>query len=438
MAAEGAAVRAPEEHEARGRRRLRRAAATSASSLVARFASFGAFALLVPITLPYLGAERYGVWMTLLSLVALIGITDFGMGNALVSIVARLDTKRDAAAAGRYVSTAVALSTVIGLGLGAIAVVVFPFVPWESVFKVASGPIASEAGKATAVLLVIYLINLPAGIVGPVRRGFQEGYANAWWETVASVVTVAAVALAVYGDAGLVAVMAAAAVAPLLTNLANWVLLVRRRPALRPNLRNVTRAEARSLSRAGGLFFVLQIAIVVGFTSDNFVAAQVLGPDAVTDYSIPSRLALAGMSLIAIFVTPLWPAFAEALARSDHAWVIRVLRRSVATATVVAAGGALVFIAAGKPIIRAWTRGEVDPGWLLLIGLGLFIVLGTIGTAVSMFLNAAHVVGLQVVCATLMAVSNISLSIFLAGRIGVAGLIWGTSSPTRCSSSSPC
>ena len=113
----------PEEDGERGRRRLRRAAVTSASSLVARFASFGAFALLVPITLPYLGAERYGVWMTLLSLVALIGITDFGMGNALVSIIARADAERDDNAAGRYVSTAVALSTVIALVLGAIALV---------------------------------------------------------------------------------------------------------------------------------------------------------------------------------------------------------------------------------------------------------------------------------------------------------------------------
>ena len=43
-----------------------------------------------------------------------------------------------------------------------------------------------------------------------------------------------------------------------------------------------------------------------------------------------------------------------------------------------------------------------------------------------MFLNAAHIVGLQVVCSGLMAVANILLSIVLAQRFGVAGVIWGT------------
>jgi len=117
VAAEIVVIGKVEDGEARARRRVRRAAATSASSLVARFASFGAFALLVPITLPYLGAERYGVWMTLLSLVALVGITDLGMGNALVTIIARADADRDDTTAGRYVSTAIALFTVIALGL---------------------------------------------------------------------------------------------------------------------------------------------------------------------------------------------------------------------------------------------------------------------------------------------------------------------------------
>ncbi len=45
---------------------------------------------------------------------------------------------------------------------------------------------------------------------------------------------------------------------------------------------------------------------------------------------------------------------------------------------------------------------------------------------IAMFLNAAHVVGLQVVCSSLMAVANIMLSIVLAQKFGAAGVVWGT------------
>ncbi len=426
MTAEVVATPQAEEETARARRRWRRASATSASSLVARFASFGAFALLVPITLPYLGAERYGVWMILLSVVALIGITNLGMGAALITIIARTDAARDDTAAGRYVSTAVALFTTIALGLGVIALITFPIIPWSRVFNVAHGPLSTEAGLATTAVFIIYLLNIPAGIVTQIRQGFQEGYANAWWGIAASGVTVAAVAIAVAGGAGLVTLAAAAAIFPLAANAANWSLLVRKRPRLRPRFQNVMRNEARELVRSGGLFFVLQVAIVVGFSSDNLVAAQVLGAKAVTDYSIPSHLALGVISLITVLVSPLWPAYAEALARNDTAWAVRTLRRSLPIVAGLATLGAVVFVAAGKLIVREWSRGEVDPGWLLLIGLGLWIILGSTGNALSYFLNAAHVVRLQVVCASLMALANIILSVFLTRQIGVAGLIWGT------------
>jgi len=44
----------------------------------------------------------------------------------------------------------------------------------------------------------------------------------------------------------------------------------------------------------------------------------------------------------------------------------------------------------------------------------------------AMLLNGMNAIGIQVVCASMMAVSNILLSIFLVQKIGVAGPIYGT------------
>jgi O-antigen/teichoic acid export membrane protein len=123
---------------------------------------------------------------------------------------------------------------------------------------------------------------------------------------------------------------------------------------------------------------------------------------------------------------PLWPAYADALARGDVPWVMRILRRSLIATTTAATLGATVFVLAGGWIVDTWSRGKVHPHASLLIGLGLWLILGSAGNALAMFLNAAHIVRMQVVCATLMAVANIVLSIVLARHIGVAGLIWGT------------
>jgi O-antigen/teichoic acid export membrane protein len=409
-----------------GRRRLRRAAATSASSLVARGASIASFLLLVPLTLPYLGTKQYGIWMTLLSFIALLGITNLGMGNALITLIARTDAKADEEEAGHYVSTAVLLFGTIALTLGLLGAAVLPFAPWNSLFNVPAGVLADEGGHAAVALLIVFLLTMPVGVVAQIRLGYQEGYVTAWLDAAGSVLGVGGVATCIALGAGLPWLVAAAAAAPLATGLVNWVLLVRARPALRPLARRADRYHAAVLFRSGGLYFALQLAIVVGFSADNFVALQVLGPAAATQYAIPSRLALAGVALISVFALPLWPAYAEALARGDGAWVVRIFRRSLIAAAAAALAGTAVLVSFGKVIVDTWSRGKVDPGWSLLIGLGLWLILGSIGNALAMFLNAAHIVRTQVICASSMAAANIVLSIFLARRIGVAGLIWGT------------
>jgi O-antigen/teichoic acid export membrane protein len=410
----------------RARRRLRRAGATSLTTLAARAASFGSFLLLVPLTLPYLGKEGYGVWMTLLSLAALFSVTNLGIGNALVTLIARTDAEGNEREAGRYVSTAVMLFTGISLVLAIVAVATFPIIPWASVFNLPNGPAATEAGRAAAALATVYLVGIPIGIVTQVRLGYQEGYTNAAWDIAGSVLTVAAAGLVVALRGSLPMLVAAVAAAPLFSSVGNVVFILRKRPALRPRLRNAGRRQARVLLRFGGLYLVLQLAVIVGYSSDNFVAAQVLGPESVTQYAVPSRLALAGIGLTAVFVMPLWPAYAESLARNDTAWTLRTFRRSLVASTTVGAVGAGLFVAFGGPIVRALSRGLVNPSWLLLIGLGAWLVLGSAGNAFAAFLNAAHVVRLQVICATVMAVTNIIASIALARSIGVSGLIWGT------------
>ncbi len=410
----------------RGRRRLRRAGATSASSLVARGASFASLLVLVPLTVPYLGVERYGIWMTLLSLVALLGITNLGMGNALITLIARTEAAADQEEAGRYVSTAAVLFGAIAISLGLVGAMVLPFVPWGSLLNVPAGALADEGGRAAVALLVVFLLMIPVGIVGQIRLGYQEGYVTAWLDATASVLGVVGVVVGVAVGAGLPWLVAAAAAAPLATGLVNWVLLVRAHPVLRPLVRRADRRHAKVLLRSGGLYFALQLAFVVGFSADNFVAAQVLGPAAVTQYAVPYGLAMAGVGLSSVLVLPLWPAYAEALARGDVAWVLRILRRSLIATSTAALAAAVAFVPFGGPIVDAWSRGEVDPGWGLLVGLGLWLVLGSVGSALAMFLNAAHIVRMQVICASLMATANIMLSIVLAKKIGVAGLIWGT------------
>jgi O-antigen/teichoic acid export membrane protein len=125
-------------------------------------------------------------------------------------------------------------------------------------------------------------------------------------------------------------------------------------------------------------------------------------------------------------VTPLWPAMIEAASRHDVKWVRRTLHRALWSAFgITAVGGTFMFFAI-TPIAKYWTHGQVHPSTLLLVSLTLWTIVGGIGTVTAMFMNAMNVIRFQLIVASMAALLNLALSIWLTRRIGAVGVVLGS------------
>ena len=71
----------------RSKERFRRAALTTMASAIAKAIALLTGLISVPLTFRYLGAEQYGIWMVLVSLIAAMGFADLGIGNGLMNAV---------------------------------------------------------------------------------------------------------------------------------------------------------------------------------------------------------------------------------------------------------------------------------------------------------------------------------------------------------------
>src|SRR5271155_4907606 len=116
----------------RGLERYRRAGITASSSFIARALNILISFLSVPLTVHYLGAERYGVWLTISSLITWMSMTDFGLaGNALVNVLAEASGREDRAGAQHYTASAFWALTGVSVLSGVISVVSFRYIPWR-------------------------------------------------------------------------------------------------------------------------------------------------------------------------------------------------------------------------------------------------------------------------------------------------------------------
>lgn len=414
--------------EGRSADRYVRVAMSALSSAATQVIMIGVSLLMVPIALGYLGAERYGLWITLTSVLSIFSFADLGLGNGLLNAIGEANGKNDEKLASIYISTGFFLLSGIAIVLALVGLVVNLVMnpDWGSFFNLKSDLAAMEADTTIVVLFCSFILALPLSVAQRVRMGYQQGYINSVFGSAGSVLGLVGVIVVVSLDSGLPWVAGSVIAAPLVAQLLNSALLLKKRPWAMPRWNLFEADKAKALLRIGVLFFILQLSSGIGFTSDNLVIANILGPEAVTSYAVPLKLFSLAPLALSFVLTPLWPAYREAVTRGDTKWVQVTLHRSIQLGLGMNVPIAIALVCFGRPIVELWSGGGVTPSLDLLIGMGIFVILnGFVGPS-AMLLNGLNVVLFQVICSLAMALVNISLSIVLVNAIGVAGAIYGT------------
>ena len=115
--------------------RHRRAVVTGLTSGISRAIRIGVPLITVPLTLHYLGNERFGLWMTISSVLAMAGFADFGVGNGVLNLVSTAFGKDDWNGIRDAISSGFAVLTAIGAALIVLFLAVYRFVDWGNLFR---------------------------------------------------------------------------------------------------------------------------------------------------------------------------------------------------------------------------------------------------------------------------------------------------------------
>lgn len=413
--------------EGRARERHRRAALSGMAALLAKSTSLVTTLISVPLTLQYLGTERYGMWMTISSIVAMLAFADLGMGNGILSSIAEAYGKDDRDAMRQTIGSGFVILGSISALVGALFFAVYPLVDWPALFNVESPAAKSEAGPAMAILVTCLAASIPSQIVQRVQMGLQRGFLASAWQAIGSLLSLAGLLTAIHFRSGLPWLIGAIVGLPLIANLANGVhFFLVRCPFLLPARSDVTTSRMMHIAGSGLLFLVLQIAMAVAYASDNVIIARTLGAASVAEFAVPEKMFSFVPLLLTMLLGPLWPAYGEAIARGDRHWVEATLRRSLLAAAVFSAAAGGLLFAVGPWLLSIWVGRAVNPPVLLLGLFALWKVFESTGNALAYFLNGVKLLRPQAVLASLMALSAISLKIVLVRSLGSPGVLVAT------------
>jgi O-antigen/teichoic acid export membrane protein len=380
----------------------------------------------LPLAVRYLGAERYGVWATVVSVAVWVNLLDLGIANSLTNVISQAYARQDREEAARSLSNALAV-TAGAVGLTTCFFGVFwNRVNWISVFN-ASPRLAAEVRATVLVAAILMLAGLPLNLAGKVFAGYQELHIYNKTLALGAVCSVAGLAAGIGLRVSMPALflLSYGSITSVAAGTFLWLVLWHR-PWLRPRLTFLSSHRIVELLSTGWSFLLIQAAAIVVFSTDNIIVSHYLGAAEVTPYSVTWRVVGLGAVLQALVFPALWPAYAEAQARGDVAWIRRTFAIAMRTTIALNMAWALFLIAFGRLGIRLWAGPAAVPPRPLLLAMVLWSIIAGFATAQSCLLGALNRTRVQAVASALAAVANVAISIFLVVRIGSLGVILGT------------
>jgi O-antigen/teichoic acid export membrane protein len=412
--------------QSRGVERLRRAGLTGVTSVLAQGITILAGFISLRLTLNYLGEERYGVWLTINTLLNWLYVSQMGLGgNALVNKLSEAYGKDDNNLAQEIAATAFWSLAGIAALFFLLFVLSLPFVNWSPIFNTSEAVAASELQLSVILAFICFVMMFPTSMVDAVYQSYQEGYIGNIWNIAGSIFSLIALIAVTRTEGGLPLLVASLFGVRLLFSFFNaGYLFFFRHPWLMPSPKAVTKNSFKELMNLGSKYLLAQFSGIGMFQSQPVIITQVTGPSGVTIFGIAKSLLTLPSTVVLMMTNPLLSAYGEAKARGDWDWIRKTLKRTLIASAIGSILMVLPLCFFAKTIIYYWTKGrtEVLPSNELIAVFGIYVVLNCIATPASVMLYGIQRVGAQAIYSLINAVLTVVLGIVLTQIYGLLGM----------------
>lgn len=375
--------------------------------------------IFVPLLIGYLGDVEYGIWITLSSILAWVNYFDIGLGNGLRNRFAESLAKGEHEMARIYVSTAyVSLALLFG-SFFLVFLAINPFLSWYEILK-APAYLASDLNQLVIITFGFFLLRFTFKLISAIILADQRTAISNLFDPLSNLISLIIIlVLLKTTEASLLKLGVVLSLSPVLVYLfANFYFFKRIYKPYRPSLKLVNFKYFKDLTGLGAKFFVIQITVVIMMSANNFIITRINSPEAVTPYNIVYKYFGLLLMLFTIITNTLWSAYTEAFVKKDFVWIRKITRN------LVKGWVAVLFLLAFMLVIspyfyNIWIGDKVEIPFLLSASAALFFGLYIWYIIFIYFINGTGKITLQLYICVVMAVLNIPIAVFLAGKMGL-------------------
>jgi O-antigen/teichoic acid export membrane protein len=408
-----------------GHARTTKANKNVAYSFLIKGISIGCQFAIVPLTLHYLDKERYGIWLTMSTMVAFFSFFDVGIGNGLRNKLSEALAKGDNYLAKVYISTSYACVGVIFLSLMGLFWIVSPFFDWARILNT-SPAFSAELQRMILVVFSFFCLMFILNLIGNILFAHQEPALTNLINPLGNVLSLIVIyILTVTTRSSMFWAAFAFSASPVFVLLIfNGLFLGWKYRDIAPGFRYVQLRHSKDLFGLGVQFFIIQVAFFIMYYSANMVLTQLFGPAEVTVYNIAYKYFTIALMVNGIITATYWSAFTDAYVRQEWEWIRSTIRRMEKVTYFLMAMVVLSTFVASK-VIGLWLHNSVRVPLSMQIIMCIYTLISLIAAPQHIFLNGTGKVRLQLYTAVYTIIMTVPLALLFCKtlRLGPEGVI---------------
>jgi O-antigen/teichoic acid export membrane protein len=380
-----------------------------------------------PILVHGLGAQRYGVWSLVESVLAYLLLFDLGIGASVVRYVARFEANGDQDRLNRIFSTSVCLFA----AAGAVVMILALILAWiASSFTKVPAELVHEARWMLVLLGFNLAIGLPLNVFASLLDGLGRFPAKTAIRTGALLLRTALFLVILWQQGGLISLAWAITACNILEQVtlaaACWWYV----PGLRFSLSSVDGETFRLIRGYSLQAFVVMVAGRISFQTDALVIGAFLAPQFITYFAIAARLLEYAKNSLRAATTVLTPAVSAFEARGENGAIRAMFVDGTRYVLWFILPIQLGLHLLGKLFLALW-MGPEYVGWsyptLTILALPLSLLMSqSVSGRVLYGLGQLRWFTIVVVVE---AAANLLLSLAFVQPFGIEGVAWGTTIP---------
>lgn len=380
--------------------------------------------LVVPLTIDFVNPTRYGIWLTLSSLMVWFNFFDIGLTLGFRNRFAEAKAKGQYKLARIYVSTTYASLLIL---FGTMLLVVLPInniVNWSSILNI-SEEYLQELRLVFGVMIFFFSCTVILQVFTTLVTADQR-------PALTSLIQVSGQALALLiifiltrigADGNLVWLAIAFSGSPVIVVLISSVFFFFTKYKIyRPHWKYIKFRYVKDILGLGGKFFIITTSMLFVFQLMNIIISRNLGPESVAEYNIAYKYFNVVYMFAFIAISPYWSAFTDAYTRKDFKWMKSQLKK-LERAWLLCLPTLIIMYFSASLFYKIWIGNSVYISHIINLSVAIYVFILIISAINMQLINGIGKLRIQLIIYLLFAFISFPLMNYFIKLWGIPGLL---------------